>query len=155
MDSVFRVGYDAVGGAMEGGEANIDGAETWESAHERLTITYPARGVMLFIYGGHLTADGVPFVDASVDRVLKAGIRPHLFVDLEQIRGYDTEYRHAIGRWARRVEDDVEGWFFLVRSRIVAMGVTLSTLRARAPIKATAKRPEFEAAMQAAARRGA
>lgn len=138
-------------GAGEG-QDSIYGAETWESARERLTISYPARSVMLFLYGGHLTADGVPFVDASVDRVLKAGIRPHLFVDLEQVSGYDTEYRHAIGRWARRVETDVEGWFFLVRSRIVAMGVTLSTLHARAPIKATAKRSEFETAMQTASR---
>jgi hypothetical protein len=139
-------------GAVE--ESNVDGAETWVSPRERLSITYPARRVMLFTYGGHLTADGVPFVDASVDRVLKAGIRPHLFVDLEQISGYDTEYRQAIGQWARRVEIDVEGWFFLVRSRIVAMGVTLSTLRARAPIKATAKRSEFDAALQAAVRLG-
>lgn len=142
-------------GAGEGQESTVCGAETWESARERLTISYPARSVILFSYGGHLTADGVPFVDVSVDRVLKAGIRPHLFVDLEHVSGYDTEYRHAIGRWARRVETDVEGWFFLVRSRIVAMGVTLSTLRARAPIKATAKRSEFEAAMQTASRRSA
>jgi hypothetical protein len=142
-------------GTVEGRESNVDGAETWESTRERLSISYPGRSVMLFTYGGHLTADGVPFVDASVDRVLRAGIRPHLFVDLEQISGYDTEYRHAIGRWARRVETDVEGWFFLVRSRIVAMGVTLSTLRARAPIKATARRSEFDAAIQTAVHRDA
>jgi hypothetical protein len=105
---------------------------------------------MLFTYRGHLTADVVPFIDATVDRVLRAGIRPHFFVDLEHVSGYDTEYRRAMGPWARRVELDVEGWFFLVRSRIVAMGVTISTLHARAPIKATTKRSEFEAAMQAA-----
>jgi hypothetical protein len=146
-------------GALEELESSVDGAETcpesWESAGERLTISYPARSVMLFTYGGRLTADVVPFVELSVDRVLKAGIRPHFFVDLEKVSGYDSEYRHAIERWSRRVETEVEGWFFLVRSRIVAMGVTLSTLRSRAPIKATAKRSEFEAAMQTALRRRA
>jgi hypothetical protein len=142
-------------GALEELESSIEGAETWESARGRLTITYPARSVMLFTYGGHLTADVVPFVDASVHRTLKAGIRPHFFVDLERVGGYDSEYRHAIVRWGRRVETDVEGWFFLVRSRIVAMGVTLSTLRLGAPVKATAKRSEFEAAMQRVLRRRA
>lgn len=150
-------------GALEKPESAVGGAETfpetrpetWESPTERLTITYPARGVMLFTYGGHLTADVVPFVEVSVDRVLKAGIRPHFFVDLEKVSGYDSEYRLAMKPWALRVETQVEGWFFLVRSRIVAMGVTLSTLRSRAPIKATAKRSEFEAAMQKAVRRRA
>ena len=150
-------------GALERLEPSVDGAETypetcpetWESSRGRLTITYPARNVMLFTYGGHLTADVVPFIEVSVDRVLKAGIRPHFFVDLEQVSGYDSEYRHALGPWTRRVETEVEGWFFLVRSRIVAMGVTLSTLRCRAPTKATAKRSEFEAAMQRAMRRSA
>lgn len=135
--------------------ASVDGAELWASARGRLAITHPARGVMLFTYGGHLSADVVAFVEASVDRVLEAGIRPHFFVDLEQVSGYDSEYRHAIARWSRRVETDVEGWFFLVRSRIVAMGVTISTLRSLAPIKATPRRSEFEAAMQTALRRSA
>jgi hypothetical protein len=110
---------------------------------------------MLFTYGGHLTADVVPFVDASVHRVVEAGIRPIFFVDLEQVSGYDSEYRQGISRWAHRVEAGVEGWFFLVRSRIVAMGVRIGSLRSRAAVKATAKRSEFEAAMQTALRRSA
>jgi len=110
---------------------------------------------MLFTYGGHLTADVVPFVDASVDRVLKAGLRPRFFVDLEQVSSYDSEYRQAIKAWGLRVDREVAGWFFLVRSRLVAMGVTFSTMWAQSPVKATAERSEFEAELQAAARRGA
>lgn len=142
-------------GAVKQREANVAGAETWESARGRLTITYPAPSVMLFTYGGHLTVDVVPFVDASVDRVLKSGLRPRFFVDLEQVRSYDSEYRQAIKAWGLRVDREVAGWFFLVRSRLVAMGVTFSSMWLQSPVKATAERSEFDAALQAAARRGA
>ncbi len=140
---------------VEGKESNVERAETWESARGRLMITHRARSVMLFTYGGHLTADVVPFVDASVDRLVKAGIRPTFFVDLEQVSGYDSEYRRAIcGRPAAWSPASMGG-VFLVRSRIVAMGVTLSSLRFRVSIKATTQRSDFDAAMQTALRRSA
>jgi hypothetical protein len=74
-------------------------------------------------------------------------------VNLEQITGYDSEYRRAITRWGSRTEPSVEQVRFLLRSRIVAMGVTVSNLSARGIFKATAKRSEFEEALETAVRR--
>jgi hypothetical protein len=133
----------------------VGGDETWESSRGRLMISHPAPHVILFTYSGYLTADFVPFVEASVDRVLATGIRPDIFVDLGRVSGYESEYRRAISQWGARNYRRFGQVRFLVQSRIMAMGVTVSNLTAEGIIKATTKRSDFEAALQAALCRSA
>lgn len=127
--------------------------ETCESPRGRLTISHPVPHVILFTYWGYLTADFVPFVEASFDRVLAAGIRPDIFVDLGRVTGYESEYRRGISQWGARNYRHFGQARFLVQSRIMAMGVTVSNLSAGGIIKATPKRSDFEAALQPALRR--
>jgi hypothetical protein len=140
-------------GAVAGREPWVVGAKTWESVRGRLAISRPAPHVILAIYEGHLTVDMVPFFEASVAPALETGIRQHLFIDLEHISGYDSEYRRAITKWGVRTQRYFEQTRFLVRSRIVAIGVAVSNLSSGGFLEATTKRSEFEAALQTAMRR--
>lgn len=123
--------------------------ETCESSRGRLTISHPVPHVILFTYWGYLTADFVPFIEASVERVLAAEIRPDIFVDLGRVSGYESEYRRGVSQWGARNYRHFGEVRFLVQSRIMAMGVTVSNLSAGGIIKATTKRSDFEAALQA------
>jgi hypothetical protein len=87
--------------------------------------------------------------------VLALGIRPDVFVDLEKISGYESEYRRAVSQWGARTHRRFRQARFLVRSRIVAMGVAVSNLTSGGVIKATTQRSEFEAALQSAVSRTA
>jgi hypothetical protein len=118
-----------------------------------LAISRLAPHVILATYEGHLTIDMVPFFEATVAPAIDTGIRQHLFVDLEHISGYDSEYRRAITKWGVRTQRFFEQTRFLVSSRIVAIGVAVSNLSGGGFLKATTKRSEFEAALQTAMRR--
>src|SRR5262245_42929006 len=78
-------------------------SHNWESPRGRVVISEPTAGVIVFTYFGHATADMVPFIEATVDRVLAAGLRPDLFIDLELMKGYDSAYRKAISGWGARL----------------------------------------------------
>jgi len=122
-------------------------AEVWETRRGNLLITQPALGVMLFTYRGHMSADVVPFVERSVGRLLAAGVRPDLFVDVEAMTGYDSAYRKAITAWGLRTQRQCGEVHFFVRSRLVAMGIAVSNLAAAGRLRATTHREQFETAL--------
>lgn len=116
-------------------------------------MSHPAMSVMVFTYEGYATADFVPFIEGSVDRVLALGVRPDIFIDLDRIGGYDSEYRQAVSKWGARTYRRLGEVHVLVRSRIVAMGIAVSNLTAGGRMKPTTKRAEFQAALQSAVAR--
>ncbi|AKV02241.1 hypothetical protein AKJ09_08904 [Labilithrix luteola] len=118
-------------------------------------MSHPGNAVMLFTYDGYATADFVPFIEGAVDRVLATGMRPDVFIDLDRIEGYDSEYRQAVSKWGARTYRRLGEVRFLVRSRIVAMGIAVSNLTAGGQLKPTTKRAEFQAALQSAVARQA
>ena len=96
-------------------------ALTWRSPRGSLIIEQPVPGVMLFTYHGHIPVEVVPLIEASVARVLNTGIRPDLFIDLEQMKGYDSEYRKAISKWGADNHRRLGDVRVLVRSKLIAM----------------------------------
>jgi len=127
--------------------------QTWESPRGSLVITQPAPGVMLFTYHGYMTAEVVPFIERSVDRVLAAGLRPDLFIDLGAMTGYDSAYRKAVSAWGTRMHRHFGEVRVFVRSKLVAMGIAVSNLTAANKLKPTASRARFQADMEEAVRR--
>jgi hypothetical protein len=97
-----------------------------------------------------MTADVVPFIERSVDRVLAAGIRPDLFIDLDDMTGYDSEYRQEVSKWGARFYRRFGEVRFLVRSKIIAMGIAVSNLTAGGRLRPTTRRSEFQSALAAA-----
>jgi anti-anti-sigma regulatory factor len=122
-------------------------SHTWESARGRLIISEPTAGVMVFTYDGHMTEDVVPFIEATVDRVLAEGLRPDLFIDLDRLTSYDSAYRKAISRWGARLHRRFGEVRVFVRSRLVAMGIAVSNLTASNKLKPTTSRAQFQAAL--------
>jgi len=124
--------------------------EKWESPRGSLAITHPAPGVIVFTYQGHMTADVVPFIERSVDRVLAAGHVPDLFIDLDRLTGYDSDYRQEVSKWGARTYRRLGEVRFLVRSKIIAMGIAVSNLTAGGRLKPTTRRSEFQTALETA-----
>src|SRR5688572_4332279 len=132
---------------QEGTNQNI---EKWESPQGSLAISHPAPGVIVFTYHGHMTADVVPFIERSVDRVLAAGHRPDLFIDLDHMSGYDSDYRQEVSKWGARFYRRFGEVRFLVRSKIIAMGIAVSNLTSEGRLRPTTRRSEFQSALDAA-----
>ncbi len=124
--------------------------ELWECPKGRLAISHPAPGVIVFTYDGRVTADAVPFIEQSVNRVLSCGVVPDLFIDLERMKGYDSEYRRAISRWGAKNYLRFGEVSVFVRSRLVAMGIAVSNLTAAGKLQPTANRAHFQAALDRA-----
>jgi hypothetical protein len=129
--------------------------EKWESPRGSLVISHPAPGVLVFTYHGHMTAEVVPFIERSVDRILAAGHCPDLFIDLDDMSGYDSEYRQAVSKWGARFYRRFGEVRFLVRSKLIAMGIAVSNLTAEGRLKPTTRRSEFQSALDAAISRHA
>lgn len=127
-------------------------SHTWESPRGRLVISEPALGVIVFTYDGHMTSDVVPFLEATVDRVLAEALRPDLFIDLERLTSYDSAYRKAISSWGARLHPRFGEVRVFVRSRLVAMGIAVSNLTASNKLKPTTSRAQFQAALDASIR---
>ena len=130
--------------------ARQNDVEMWESARGNLAISHPAPGVILFTYHGHMTAEVVPFIELSVNRVLDAGHRPDLFIDLDDMSGYDSEYRQEVSKWGARYYRRFGEVRFLVRSKLIAMGIAVSNLTSEGRLKPTTRRSEFQTALDAA-----
>ena len=128
-------------------------SETWESARGSLVISCPGAGVMLFTYRGYMTAAVVPFIERAVDRMLATGVQPDLFIDLERMTGYDSEYRRAISQWGARMHRRFGEVRVFVRSKLVAMGIAVSNLTAANKLKPTTNRAQFVADIAAAVAR--
>jgi hypothetical protein len=124
--------------------------EKWESPRGSLTISHPAPGVILFTYHGYMTAEVVPFIERSVNRVLAAGHRPDLFIDLDDMSGYDSEYRQDVSKWGAKFYRRFGEVRFLVRSKIIAMGIAVSNLTSEGRLRPTTRRSEFQTALDAA-----
>ena len=127
--------------------ANDGDIETWRSDRGELAVAFRAPAVLVFKYRGYMSAGAVPFVDGCVQRALKAGLRPDLFVDLRELTGYDTEYRVAITQWGRTIKDRVGLFLLLVNSKLIAMGVSVSNMILGGFMTATSRHEQFEAAL--------
>ncbi|HEY5961158.1 MAG TPA: hypothetical protein VIV60_31590 [Polyangiaceae bacterium] len=130
-----------------------DTIETWSSEYGELVITHPVTGVIVFTYHGHIGVGAVPVIERAEERVAALGIRPDLFIDLEKMSGYDSDYRAAVSKWGARTYHRHGEVRVLVRSLLVAMGIAVSNLTAANKLKPTTKRAEFLAAIDAAIER--
>jgi len=121
--------------------------DTWEWARGKLVISQPVLGTVLFTYDGHMIADVMPFIVSTFDQVLAQGVRADMFVNLERMTGYDSDYRRAVSQWGASVQSRCGEHHFFVRSRLLALGIAVSNLAAGGKLQVTTKRPEFEAAI--------
>lgn len=112
--------------------------------------------VLMFHYRGHSDGDYIPFVDDVYERtLLKVPGTIQVFVDAEHQTGYDKAFLAGIVRWGKQVVPRCDVYCLLVRSRLVAMGMTIARVLAGGPphVRVVTDRNTFRSELEVAVRR--
>jgi hypothetical protein len=112
-----------------------------------LIVRRPAPHVELIRCEGYARRDHLDMVIASRDRILREAGRIAIFDDLEDLRGYDSEVRSRLTAWSQAHRAGIVGFHILLRSKIVAMGVSLANAAIGGNIEAHTTRDVFEIAL--------
>jgi hypothetical protein len=119
-----------------------------ETSRGRLALWTLDQGVFVFQIVEHGDKSFVAPVVAAFERSLRHGAS-QMFVDVELMTSYDTELRTevtaAMGRERRRIGC----LHILVRSKIVAMGVSVANLALGGIMTIHGSAPPFQQALQA------
>ena len=100
---------------------SIDGCELW--------IEHPLPGILVTRATGSMTlAAARPLMDAF-DAAARAGETVHAFHDWSGITGYTPEVREAYVRWSLQGKTKRRFIAVLVRSKLVAMGISVANLK--------------------------
>jgi NAD(P)-dependent dehydrogenase (short-subunit alcohol dehydrogenase family) len=150
----FRLSKAIVGNMLLRGQGLVVHLSS-DAATKRSPGGPPAQADPGDSYRGYMTAAVVPFIEHAVDRVLATGVQPDLFIDLELMTGYDSEYRRMVSQWGARMHRRFGEVRVFVRSKLVAMGIAVSNLTAANKLKPTTNRAQFGADMAAAVARHA
>lgn len=124
--------------------------KAWVSDTGELRVRRLAPHVVLYIEKGFLTADFAPHITAVMDEAVASGIKPHLFVDCEQLDGYEPAVRTDATNWLSRNKHLVTAQHMLVRSRLTQMGVTVAGMVLGGLLVGHRSRATFEAALEQA-----
>jgi hypothetical protein len=107
--------------------ADSDG-DTWRGAEGTLFISRTVGNVILQKFSGRLTMDFVTHILQTIEPRL-APERPLIgFNDWAGMAGYTTEARVALTKWLFTARGPVAEMHVLVRSKLVAMGVSVANL---------------------------
>jgi hypothetical protein len=125
-----------------------------EWSTERGSVTYErlAPNVVLVRLNGHLDAGFAEHIKGAIGAVLAEGKKPHLFFDAWNATSLDTAFRAQLTPWHRQIAPRVEGQNVLVKSKILAMAITVANMAIGHILKPYNKRHEFEAAIDNARR---
>lgn len=113
----------------------------------------PARGVAVLRIEGHMVrSDAVSFFGA-LDRIIGKQHGIDMFDDFELFTRYDPGVREVYAEWNVERGPQIGISHVLVRSKIVAMGLSVVNIAQRRRMDTYANRARFEAALSAAVAR--
>ena len=142
-------------------ESNASASELPSFVHQsergELRMWLAAPTVLVFKYKGYSDGGYIPFVEDVWTRTLASQTRPtYVFVDCEDQTGYAPAFRTGIEEWARRVVPTTHTYCLFVKSRLVAMGITLARLAVGGPAdraEVVSDRNTFRSKLETAVRR--
>lgn len=112
-----------------------------------------APGIVRTRVEGHVDAAAVRWYTARIDRLLLLeGRRIQTFHDWSGIEGFETDVRAPYRAWAERQKDLLDPPHFLVRSKIVAMALSVTSLVLGHELVVVSNRAELERALADAIR---
>lgn len=120
-------------------------------ARGSVKIRWVGRGVMLTTLTGHCDRALAEVHMREAASAYRRGERVHHFFDVEALTGYESAARLELTRFAIEHRAQVRSAVFLVRSKIVAMGVSTAALAARLvglEFVVVSERPELERRMR-------
>ena len=113
----------------------------------QLSMREVAPGVVLTTFAGHGTRAVADALIEGFESVLSRHGSIAIYDDWEQATGYDSEVRLRLTEWTRRRFDCIRSITVLVRSKILAMGLSVANLALRRPVEVTDDRRRFERAL--------
>ncbi len=119
----------------------------------RGTFRLVAPGLVRTVVEGHVDAAAVRWYTARIDRLLLDGRSVQTFHDWSRIDGFEPDVRGPYRAWAERRKDLLDPPHFLVRSKVVAMALSVTAMVLGHPLVVHSDRAAFEAALAEALRR--
>ncbi len=89
----------------------------------------------------------------AANEQIRKGYRALVFVDGDDVHGYEGDVRKVFQTWAKRNSRDIEGVWVLFRSPLVKMGLSLAHTFTNGLIRGFASPQEFERALELATKR--
>ncbi|GAB4198691.1 MAG: hypothetical protein OHK0013_08190 [Sandaracinaceae bacterium] len=127
-----------------------DKTERWADPRGTLEITTVRPGVVLQRFRGHAMPPMADAIAERLERELARHGRIVVFDDWEEATGYESEVRIKLTAWTQRYLDRIPETHILVRSRLVAMGISVANLALANRLRSYTSRKEFEAALDRA-----
>ena len=124
--------------------------QSWVLERGSLICEEAGARIVRFRFTGHVDASFAGHVQRTVETLLAGGARPHLFFDAEAATGLDTQFRVQLTPWHKRIAAQVQSQNVLLKSKIMAMAISVANMTSGHVIKPYNKRQEFEAAIAAA-----
>lgn len=124
------------------------GGVAHEASRGRLALWTLDQGILVFQIVGHGDKSFVAPIVAGFDRSLRHGLS-QMFVDVELMTSYDTELRTEVTAAMARERKRIGCLHILVRSKIVAMGVSVANLALGGLMTIHGSAPPFHHALQA------
>lgn len=125
----------------------VGAEERYTTARGVMIVRRPAPHVLLISGHGHADAVLVDHILQWRDAIVAEQGKIALFDDLQRVSGYDSEVRARLTKWAHEHKREIVAFHILVRSKLVAMGVSVASLALGSAIHAHARRETFEAAL--------
>jgi hypothetical protein len=132
-----------------GAESRLVVATTSSGEHR---IWVPAPGIVATACMGHGSAELAGFIERDMTRVLEAEGGAHVFADWAKMTGYDSAARIQLTRWMKKIRPLMTGFSVLVRSRFVAMGVSVANLALGGNLQSFTSEQAFRRALDDATR---
>jgi hypothetical protein len=114
----------------------------------------PAPGVLVVVARGHLSSTLIPRVLAWRDQALSRTATVDIFDDAAELESYDSEARVLLTGWSAKNRKNIREHHILLRSRLVAMGVSVANLAVGGHIRPHTSRPAYETALARIVARG-
>jgi len=118
--------------------------EHWKTDAWELWMSSPAHGVFWTRAGGHVDLDCALHIMRAFDRIASLTLGDlDVLHDWEAVTGYESIVRQELVRWSLEQQKPGEV-HVLVKSRIVAMGVSVANVALGGKLKVYSERQKFE-----------
>ena len=114
----------------------------------RYELWVPAKGVALQRVSGHGNVEMVRVLTEQLEKVLAETSPLSLFDDFEALESYDADARALITAWTKDNLAKLRGVHVLVRSRVVAAGISIANVALHGAMRSHTERARFEAAFR-------
>ncbi len=129
-----------------------DGSEGWKSERGAVRLTRPVPQVLLIRYEGFIGKDFADPIIEAVEQHVTRFAGGDVFIDTEPLLAYEPEFRTAITQAMGRVASRCGLMAIFMKSKLVAMAVTVMNLAQPGRQLAFSDRERFDRAVADAVR---